>query len=359
VIALFALGACSGRGKSTPDLAPASTAVAKDGRAQATSSLRCEECHARVAHDWTVSAHAAAVRDPLYLAILEGGDDRGCVDCHAPLKSSVPSVDPVAREGVGCDGCHLIAAVDEGTPPRHRWAAHGDTKYGPLCDAEDHYFHKMGCSKPHGSASFCAPCHEWRRGDLPLLTDWSDWKAGPKAEEGLECQSCHMPSIDDEIARGGKRLKLHDHRFSIAALGEAAITIAVSVVERHVRIELTNTGAGHAIPAGMPERRLVVRMAWFDAHGREVMGEQRELGRVLVDAEGQVAPFPRAVRVAEDRRILPGKSTVVDHLPPPSAVTQVEVTLKIVSVAKELEALQFRVTEQKLKTQRFALGARK
>ncbi len=57
------------------------------------------------------------------------------------------------------------------------------------------------------------------------------------------------------------------------------------------------------MPAGLPERRLLVRVRVVDAAGAEVASETRVLGRQLVDAGGSKAPFWRAARVGSDTRI--------------------------------------------------------
>src|SRR5690606_10521248 len=77
--------------------------------------------------------------------------------------------------------------------------------------------------------------------------------------------------------------------------GALAVTVAVH-----------NKNAGHAVPAGLPERRIVVRARVVDRSGTVVASDARAIGRSLVDSAGKEAPFWRAARVASDTRIQPG-----------------------------------------------------
>jgi hypothetical protein len=72
-----------------------------------------------------------------------------------------------------------------------------------------------------------------------------------------------------------------------------------------VRAQVENRGAGHAVPTGLPERRVVLRLVVRDARGGEVARHERAFGRRLVDAAGAPAPFFAAARVAADDRIPP------------------------------------------------------
>jgi hypothetical protein len=70
-----------------------------------------------------------------------------------------------------------------------------------------------------------------------------------------------------------------------------------------VSVEVTNRGAGHAVPTGLPERRIVVRAITRAAAGTPHAAAEHAFGRWLVDGEGEPAPFYEAVRVARDDRI--------------------------------------------------------
>ena len=58
-----------------------------------------------------------------------------------------------------------------------------------------------------------------------------------------------------------------------------------------VTVTVSNVTAGHTVPSGLPERRIVVRVHVRDANGAELEMQSRSLGRVLVDARGLEVPF--------------------------------------------------------------------
>jgi hypothetical protein len=214
-------------------------------------------------------------------------------------------------EGVTCDVCHTLRephpAKEGGT---YRLAVDDMVKYGPRCDLKDHYFHRMGCSKEHREAALCGTCHWWEPNGLPVLTEYADWKAGPEAARGTQCQDCHMPKERAVLAIGSPtRADVPHHGLlGIAkdlrtrALG-LDVTVNAAGGALAVAVTVRNNNAGHAVPAGLPERRVIVRARVVDATGAEVASQARALGRMLVDAAGQEAPFWRAKQVAADTRI--------------------------------------------------------
>ena len=78
-------------------------------------------------------------------------------------------------------------------------------------------------------------------------------------------------------------------------------------------ITLENHHAAHYVPSGLPERRIVVQVRLVDAAGTETWHDQRELGRVLVDASGNEVPFWAATRVGADTRIPPAGQSTTRH----------------------------------------------
>ncbi len=299
-----------------PDLAEAPLPV--------VSALRCEECHVFIAARWRTSAHARADRAPLYLAMrTRAPSPAGCDRCHAPFAGHAGAGEPGAHEGVNCDTCHSIRQVE---PARggagFTLESRENTKYGPLCDARDHYFHKMGCSPLHGQGRFCAACHLYYRtlaggAALPVFTEYEEWRDGPAAAEGLECQSCHMPGVKHvEVARGWKppRPLAHDHGLLgvDGKLRRRALKLRLDVARaaEHVTVEaiLSNVGAGHAVPGGLPGRRVVLRLVGLDGAGHEQARAEREYARVLADDAGREQPFYAATHLLRDDRLLPGTS---------------------------------------------------
>jgi hypothetical protein len=292
------------------DAAISIVADAADKKVFVTGAGRCGECHEKMFDEWEVSAHAKAVSSSFYKASVAASKDGTCDRCHAPLAKVAPR-DMTVSEGVTCDVCHTLRepkATPEGA--QFKLAIDDMVKYGPRCNLADHYFHRMGCSKEHQQAELCATCHWWEPKGIPVFTEYADWKAGPEAAKGTQCQDCHMPKERAALATGSPvRSGVPHHGLLGLAqdLRKRALGLDVTVKDDAGALAITvtvrNNNAGHAVPAGLPERRVVVRVRVVDAAGAEVAMETRALGRVLVDAAGNEAPFWRATKVGSDTRI--------------------------------------------------------
>jgi hypothetical protein len=180
---LAVLGALAGCSRESPPPAPAAPdAAAALPALFVSSALRCGECHEHAEREWRRSAHARAASEPLYQAMRAEPGAEGCDRCHAPLAAALGPGDAVTAEGVTCDVCHTIDRVELGQKGAiFALRLDGNVKFGPLCDARDQYFHRMGCSPLHREAIFCAACHTHREGDLPVYTEYQEWRDGPYA----------------------------------------------------------------------------------------------------------------------------------------------------------------------------------
>lgn len=118
-----------------------------------------------------------------------------------------------------------------------------------------------------------------------------------------------MPGSKGSAAVSEKvRESIANHSF----LGEggdlrgSALDVKIRVVadERNVRAKgtITNARAGHALPAGMAGRQLVLRLCSESQNGASKCSEV-SFERKLVDQAGQPAPFFSAVRVVADTRL--------------------------------------------------------
>lgn len=321
------LAACNGESKQPQPNPHVPAASADAGHADAAGSggaqllahpaSRCDECHGKMHDEWKTSAHARAATGPRYLRMREhaGAAGAGCDDCHTPLAKHLPPRALAIAEGVTCEACHNIKAVTVRNAGAGYELSLGRVKYGPLCDAKDHYFHRMGCSPLHAEATLCAGCHLYYRplpggGELPVFTEYEEWREGPY--QARECQSCHMPGARAEVAEGAGVRESVGHHGWLGAKGDlraralaasATVTAVGSKLRVDVRVE--NVGAGHHVPTGLPERRIVVRATALAAGGAAHATAEQAFGRILVDAAGKPAPFYAAVREAADERIPP------------------------------------------------------
>jgi hypothetical protein len=285
------------------------------GKTFVTGAGRCGECHEKMFDEWEVSAHAQAETSDLYRLTRTKSNDATCDRCHAPLAAAIGK-DSVATEGVTCDVCHTLRdPVPSAKGGEFRIAIDDMVKFGPRCDLKDHYFHRMGCSPEHSQAVICGSCHWWEPKGIPVFTEFKDWRDGPAAKANESCQSCHMPKEKAVIAVGSPmRTNVPHHGLLGLAKDLRARAVALEVTAKDdagaivVDIAVTNATAGHYIPAGLPERRLVVRTRELDATGAPVQATATKayLGRVLGDASGALVPFWLATQVVSDSRIAPG-----------------------------------------------------
>ena len=285
--------------------------------------------------EWERSAHARSASSPLYVAAAAAAKQPECAHCHTPLVAEAPT-DPVSTEGVTCDVCHTLRDPKPAASGAGFHLAIDDmVKFGPRCDLKDHYFHRMGCSPEHKEAAICGSCHWWEPKGLPVFTEYPDWRDGPAAKEDLPCQGCHMSKSKAALAVGAPvRDGVPDHGLlGIAGdLRLRALSLDVAVKdtagELSATVTLTNVGAGHPIPAGLPERRIVVTARIRDEAGQEVAIDRRVFGRVLVDASGTEVPFWRASKVGEDTRILPGGTRTMTFTFQPAGAGTLEIEVE-------------------------------
>jgi hypothetical protein len=306
---LAVAAACS---RAAPPVPRADPADAAPSWAAVRPAIRCEECHGKMYAEWSASAHARAATAPLYRAMRAEPSAQRCDRCHAPLVGVVEPGDPVAREGVTCEVCHTMR--DE--RPDRAGAGFGlaladNIERGPLCDAKDHYFHKMGCAPELARSDFCSSCHLYWQAELPVFTEFEEWKKGPYVAE-LECQDCHMPDETAEVAVGSTpRENVAHHGFlgkesrlrQKALAGRWSTKLDGNTVRVDVRVK--NAGAGHDVPGGLPGRQVVIRVRALAGDGRELARAEHVYARVLTDDMGREVPFYRAVRLGADVRIAP------------------------------------------------------
>src|SRR5690606_27697819 len=133
------------------------------------------------------------------------------------------------------------------------------------------------------------------------------------AAKGTQCQDCHMPDERAVIATGSPMRKGVPHHGLLGIANDLrARSLELEVTVSHdddklvAALTLRNKNAGHAVPAGLPERRVVVRVRLVDPTGTTLASETRVLGRKLVDTTGVEAPFWRAARLDSDTRIPAG-----------------------------------------------------
>lgn len=201
----------------------------------------------------------------------------GCIGCHSPLaflSGDIPPKPPAektrANEGVSCEVCHIIRGSSEPVPFNFSYEVEpGKVKVGPRKDIKSP-FHQGMYSEFIRSPEFCANCHDEQSPyGAWVKSTYREWKAGPYAKEGHRCQDCHMYYAPGKSAVGGKvRDDVAHHVFHGAHFPNklrGAVDVAMYPKKDTVRpggtlklrVELYNGKAGHYVPTGSTEERML------------------------------------------------------------------------------------------------------
>ena len=332
----------------------------------------CGGCHTEIYAQWKGSMHSNAWTDPIYRAALNaiskasgGKADKFCMGCHTPIGvvtgEATPSgagMSAIANRGVQCDVCHNISrstGIGNGayvlTPLLHG----RPLKFGPFNDAASPY-HDTAYSKLHERSEFCGQCHDVTHpfNRFPIERTYSEWRDSVYAGAGVQCQDCHMkPAPGKATPFSKERERIYTHFFvggnalvtammgadTHAKLAEDMLRSAARVEImtppalvagqiNHVRLRVTNIGAGHKLPTGFPEGREM----WLDFRVVDEKGEvlyrlgtvkngQTEAGTqtfrvVLGDKDGRVVDLNvlDADRILYDTRLEPKGSKDVEYV---------------------------------------------
>jgi Cytochrome c554 and c-prime len=335
----------------------------------------CAGCHADKYKEWRGSMHALAFQDPVYQgelnkAVQAIGDEnaRNCEGCHSPAGvisgeikgAGLEGLGPVARAGVSCDICHSVSGVSHAQTPTRLpenasliLSPEKQTEKGPVrvkrgpfppspgCGAG---FHECQESPLHLTAELCASCHQSTHYDAhsPLGSTYLEWKGSPYAQQGVQCQDCHMVDIKtfQRVADTLERPRREEYRhffnganFLMYSLGEAAArkagdeelassfrhqyTMAVERLQSaaevdvlpvyrdgaiaEVKVRVRNVRAGHSLPTHLTNiRQMWLEVTATDASGKVLM----KSGGVAAD--GRLEPDTRAfVSEGQDENFRP------------------------------------------------------
>jgi hypothetical protein len=331
----------------------------------------CKQCHAEIYRDWSQSMHAHA-REAWYFSHKVGSERMGmtcnnehnvaipCQTCHEPagvyplgaVMQGMPAA-IAATEGVSCDICHRITEVkgtgDFAFGPK-------DTKRGPYQDAKSPY-HKTSYAPLIQKSDFCVACHGQlsNLNGLKVCDTVRMWRESRYAREGKTCQSCHMPSVTGAAATGPnapadapKNRSLHRHLFrgphNDPSLLREAATLRQTVAKRpdgglDVHVTVTNSGAGHDLPSGLPDRLITLKVEAKDGAGKLVWQNWRDnvyredhqaaFGLFGFNPKGGAVP-PMGASWIEHLSLKPDETRALTYRVPP------EVAQKVVSVEARL-----------------------
>lgn len=264
----------------------------------------CYSCHADIYMQWSQAMMSQAYThhwdeiEYFDLAVehakvdpkLKGPVD-GCNGCHTPMAYLAGDVTPPrpetgsrANESVSCDVCHTIKAIhsDGDNPYNFSYVSDpGRLKYGakPGLESPHHDTQKLDIFE---QAEFCGNCHNEKNPfGVWVKSTQIEWKEGPYSKQGVPCQQCHMPKAWGRSAKMAKESMVAQHLFHGAhdrgKVG-GAIELRMHPVEREVeydgvvelKVQLFNGKAGHKIPTGSVEDRIMwLHVTAVDAGGKK------------------------------------------------------------------------------------------
>ena len=331
--------------------APLAAFLFQGGAAQAAEprgARVCSSCHGEIKKQWEKSSMAQSWTNPVFQAFLADakaslgeGAQAGCISCHAPLAAVTGDVkveDPVGQEGVTCNFCHGVSAVDVSPKPAsYTWdAADPNLMRGPFDDAEPGSAHGAAHSPVMTQGEFCASCH-WYAGEgtgLVFEGTHPSWKGSKAAAAGKQCQDCHMPPAPGKASLIAKKTrdKIWAHTFPGAHTTgglDSVATVAAAVESGKLKLTVRNSRGGHSLPGGGASMRAItLEVVYQDGAGKE-------LARILVqtydtefaDASGK-SPVPKwlAKKVARSNEI-PADEAKIEWSEIPPGAKKVEAVL--------------------------------
>jgi hypothetical protein len=301
-----------------------------------------------------VDAEVLSVKNP---AIQKAATDL-CLKCHSPMGFTQASIDgavkdytfeksnsdTLAYDGVSCALCHQIKADNLGKSESYagNYQIGKDRLiYGPYKDVlgkpmGNHEDYKPVYGEHVTKSEFCATCHtvitpkvsekEEIIGVFYEQSAFLEWKNSGYPESGINCQSCHMPAVEDGIdiasrppwdttkrspfafhqfvggnatlqkifIKNTNELKLpsassfHEDKLkeTKSFLEESALSLGadakLSGSDLEVKVKLENQ-AGHKLPTGIPFRRMWIHLTAKDNSGNIVFesGEYDKDGNII------------------------------------------------------------------------------
>jgi len=310
----------------------------------------CGACHGPIRREWETSAMAKSWKNPVFQAFLSDaktalGDSvlARCVSCHAPAASVTADFkfeSDVSREGVTCNFCHNVSAVDPSPRPASYTFDGTDPLLmrGPYKDSDPGSAHRFAYSEIHTKGEFCAACHEHASDGgtgVPIEATYSRWRASGAAARGKQCQDCHMaPYAGQASPKISKmtRERVYSHAFHAAhtpGLLDSVATVRASAEGGRLKLSVWNHRAGHSLPGGGGGMRVIkLTVSFFGAAGESLGAtDVQTYGIRYADAKGKT-PVPKwLARTVAHRVEIPSDSTATEWCEIPAKARSAEAKL--------------------------------
>lgn len=237
-------------------------------------------------------------------------EHQACIRCHAPLAEQADSLAaaisrPNTHKGAGLHEQGLVCAACHVRTHQRFGPARRD---GSVPKPEDKLPHDGWlASAAFADSRFCAACHQFAPEDYALNgklleNTYEEWKASRYADEGKQCQSCHMPERR-HLWRG-----IHDPEMVRSGVTIAVVQPLVEAGGVRAALILRNTGTGHHFPTYVTPK-VVVEIFQEDLAGRTVAGTRREY------VIGRQVPLDLSREIA-DTRLATGAEAALEYAVP-------------------------------------------
>ncbi|MBI5178640.1 MAG: hypothetical protein HZA04_05220 [Nitrospinae bacterium] len=292
------------------------------------NASECAKCHVDIYRNWQNSLHALSYKNPIFQTAYmraytqtKGEAAKYCLDCHAPTVAATKDFDAkadITKEGVTCDFCHSVTKVTVGADSPFELQP-GNIKRGAL-NAPRAEEHGVEYSKDFASSRLCAGCHDFtNRNGVHVGNTYQEWRSSSFAQDGTECQNCHMPEVPGTTADKGGRDKMHDHSLSHNTESmKDAVSVETKGVNRMndellVDVMVHNWKAGHAIPTGTPARTLVLEVRTLDGSKRIIETKKTVYRKTVVDGSAREVTsdadaFLYGTKISKDNRLAPDET---------------------------------------------------
>ena len=368
-----------------------------------TASGNCAMCHTGTAtvltHNgvdvsppthWRSTMMANSSKDPLWQAMvseethefpaMKDAIENICTRCHAPMGNTqakhdgIPAYtldimrnDPLGKDGISCTLCHQVDPANLGMTQSYSGNYKIDTTriiYGPYQNPFStpmiQFVNMQSLYSPHvNNSELCATCHtlftpyfdynNQQAGIFPEQTPYLEWKNSIYSSSGVECQTCHMPSISDSLDIssipawhtathapffkhefvGANKMMLRMLQNNIDSLGvtagpdhfDSTLARTTKMLSRTAQIEIsaqpnndsldikvvTTNLSGHKLPSGIPIRRMWLHLKVTNSTGQTVFesGEWGSDGEIT-GIDSVYEPHHDIIRNADRTQIYEG-----------------------------------------------------
>ncbi len=278
--------------------------------------------------EWQAGAHGQSAVNPRFFSMYNGtdvadtivispgykldfpGTAGNCAACHAPgaatrrqgtFTADMNELQEGAeQEGVFCEFCHKIGDVyinpATGLPYPNapgvmsyrlmRTEPDSVLFFGSLDDVT----RRVSYLPLEKRSQFCAPCHQFSFWGTPIYQSFQEWLNSPYPEQGIECQTCHMPwdttgyrevlpyfvfPEQGGLIRDPSTLASHlDLGVKDAPFMRQTVSMTVQAQARtgaiDVTVAITNVFAGHHVPTDYPGRNMVLVVKATDGEGNDL-----------------------------------------------------------------------------------------